>query len=777
MGNKISQHKTSKGLQIDELKIFQQLINMSFDEQLSLRAVHKFGSDINKCINYINKYSATKSTTTKSMQHDEKAQLPPSTNNIQYNNDIAHNIVKGHKSLINYAPCKIDDCAALQRILKHIKFYQPHKKFDDKLSKYLMKHKNAINDYHHILDVHLNIDDDMQFKLIYDKMIKDEQLRCDINKCSIYKRNNRERENEKIKCDENIMVYVDIMDSIHCYFLHSIDTGFRIFNNNDYDAKSMKSYLLGKRKNLERIRGNARVSKFKFMTDTATSKESKTESNVDTNDSQYRFGERINYWNEWFYNEKHRNQKFTKLKKKYDSLKQELLDNNIFSIDADIFESAFKKATHLLCNSDKIKSVTSGSNEYYGVISWCKLQNENILSIILYTDYDTLSYNFSSTFRQISTLKCSVRERNREYWHWSKLLIETVNCYGSDINVSSKSGQVFYHGVSQMYFPHFIACFYSPTSTTTKIQIAAIFSKNDGLILQLKEYGHLTHLSYFNCSFISCFSNENERLFVGGSGYLQFHSIHDMATGESYQQFVKAITSLETCMSGRLNNEIVGFMYKCDTCGCKSKNVSRCPDSFRYDTLICHKTMNKPMNHPMILVKKLIATHTFDHPTNDTLVCNLIGGDNSYSNYIIKCFQNWCLAKKNITLNLADMMYFFPKLLSIITHSSIHNLLLLDKINGIFKNARNISCTEVGKIDHQFLKCLVSIMIKINQMKFSNLYEVELRNVKTFDLYEVKCVKDKTFEKYKSILKDNNWKLAPHFHGLLISRINYMEIV
>eukprot|EP01084_Bolivina_argentea_P036834 68104_1 len=180
-----------------------------------------------------------------------------------------------------------------------------------------------------------------------------------------------------------------------------------------------------------------------------------------------------------------------------------------------VYNNAVEKANDLLKSSNIIKSIKctyEGSERWYGIKNGTEFGLNNILSVILYTDYDTLSFMFSCTFRQIKpneTIK-DLENKNIEYGNWSKYLIQTVNCYGKEIDESDIN--IFYHGISYMYFDEFIARFNSPTSTTTKLQIATIFAKNNGIILELKKCD--PSLRYFNCSFVSCFGNENERLFI-----------------------------------------------------------------------------------------------------------------------------------------------------------------------------------------------------------------------------------------------------------------------
>ena len=151
---------------------------------------------------------------------------------------------------------------------------------------------------------------------------------------------------------------------------------------------------------------------------------------------------------------------------------------------------------------------------------------EHVLSIILYTDYDELSYNFSSTFRRkpsaddenksVTQIHSELKHRNAEYWYWSKALREAVELWGMPLNSSKNKYKTFYHGSSYLIFDKMAAKFSSPTSTTTSIQVATIFAKEKGLILELEQYsGYGADLTYFDVNFISAFSNEDEKLFFG----------------------------------------------------------------------------------------------------------------------------------------------------------------------------------------------------------------------------------------------------------------------
>ena len=187
-------------------------------------------------------------------------------------------------------------CMAIKRIIKMLKFYHNNHDNYGEISKYLQDYKQyLISDYHHVLSDHLNEDkisktqSDQEFKWIYDQLnstanndMTYKNTLCDIGECKIYSRNNRDRAKINIDCDdEQLSMFIDIMDTIHCYFLHSVDIGYRILhssndelkeNDNDVytasdtEMKQLRSYLLSRRQKLQKLRGDQRFRNNKFMT-------------------------------------------------------------------------------------------------------------------------------------------------------------------------------------------------------------------------------------------------------------------------------------------------------------------------------------------------------------------------------------------------------------------------------------------------------------------------------------------------------------------------------
>ena len=73
--------------------------------------------------------------------------------------------------------------------------------------------------------------------------------------------------------------------------------------------------------------------------------------------------------------------------------------------------------------------------------------------------------------------------------------------------------------------------------------MAESFCGSAGLILELEKENDFSLLKYFDVQWISCFGNEDERLFIWGDRPLRFHSIIDRTLeGADYFHFINALT-------------------------------------------------------------------------------------------------------------------------------------------------------------------------------------------------------------------------------------------
>ena len=403
--------------------------------------------------------------------------------------------------------CPLSECVSLQRLTKVLSAF--HSKFPEISEKWMLQKEEILNDYHHILSVHLNEDavcseeSDSNFLFISNLMTD-----CKLSECHIFAANHRERERQRV-CestkDGKVAMMMDLMGSMHSHFVHSIrpliededeeneDKERNMNRCHDREIRKMKERKTNN-SGIRGIRGSDRLKNNKFVTNFEDETEEKEEKDEEKEvDIDYSFGHSLDYWS-------------PSRRSKYHSLKEELTTNNIFCVEMECFDAALQKALFLLETSDHIKGIKKrydNVTEHYGIKNGCPLSPDHVLSVVIYTDYDVLSGHFSKTFR-------SKQKENREYFILSKLLTESVNAFGT--KMADSKIPVLYHGVSMVYFDKFIARFYCPTSTTTKLVVAYNFTGNDGIILELqREY---EWLRYLDCSFFSAFANEDERLFI-----------------------------------------------------------------------------------------------------------------------------------------------------------------------------------------------------------------------------------------------------------------------
>ena len=242
MGSKTSHEKSY-------LKTYSTLVNMGINDDLALSAANKYGDNINRALDWI--------------QRKQELQKKAIADDICDGGDIAH-------------------CIALERTISVLKYYRRNYENFVGLNKYLAENKQFIlSDYHHILDKHLSEDRrsklhcDKQFGAINHSILKEHGLRCDVKKCKIFLRNNRDRDIEKnTNCDDQTLsVYIDIIDTIHCYFMHSVDIGYRIIQfTDDYKDQSSEQLariqreLSTKREFLQKVRGKNKVLQNRFTT-------------------------------------------------------------------------------------------------------------------------------------------------------------------------------------------------------------------------------------------------------------------------------------------------------------------------------------------------------------------------------------------------------------------------------------------------------------------------------------------------------------------------------
>eukprot|EP01083_Nonionella_stella_P089098 248585_1 len=611
--------------------------------------------------------------------------------------------------------CKpLTKCKSLKSICSALHFQSTLSNEDQEENKKLIHHyltnhcTDLVSDYHHVVSQHLNNQtkqqNDCNFNII-NKIIVDKIGQCSFKSCNPLTRNNRNRDtvnnelNERKDTDTDAnanndlhqQFYVDLLDNIHIYFIHSTDMGFRLHLNSQDDThddtktlhvdstlKKLKELASSHRENVD-IRRLNHTQNNKYVTTIEMDSDTKTDADDTHKDTkqrlEYSFGVAFFYWPH--YKQLHGIDKLRNpgyrysdwyVPPKYNDFKAELL--NYFAVEE--YNAISVKANNFLNTSQTLKQMKASSRlcANYEIKPDTSIQLRHILSILFYTDFSIPGYNMSKTFRYLNKIETDqqLKDRNSAYHYWSKHLRETVEIYGQTVKSATKS-QGFFHGVSFMYFNKFVTTFCSPTSMTPQISVALCFC-GDGLILELQRCPASRNLKYFDCSYLSCFSNEDERLFIGGDGELQFKSILWIKNNQNMHYYIKAMA---------LFNQIIN-------------GIALTAEQRSSITKIDFKIIR-------LLIEQQEATQVQKE-------------NKQFPAYIVECFKLFCADKKQIKVNINALKADYPQIMThfVFNASTTDNLLSFHKIGNIFKECTTIRSKFTGNITQKYIDGLLEII-------------------------------------------------------------------
>eukprot|EP01084_Bolivina_argentea_P053439 98098_1 len=241
---------------------------------------------------------------------------------------------------------------------------------------------------------------------------------CSINDCIRYKRNCRDR--NTINVDEAPTVLTDIIDKIHCYFLHTYDIGYglsldeqRNINNVEEEKKHSNSDLDLVNRNIQQLqkvllekRHNNGICS-SILKNFQKKNEYKIKQIIDNvlaapiDDTFYSFGINFKYGYDTEFIDENEKWLAGDISKKYTSLKEELTCNKISVIAMVQFNHECKKAKiHFQSQFCKKTFFRWTEADVFSkrTVLW-ELSVELLLSLIIYCNFTELQYKFSKTYR------------------------------------------------------------------------------------------------------------------------------------------------------------------------------------------------------------------------------------------------------------------------------------------------------------------------------------------------------------------------------------------
>eukprot|EP01084_Bolivina_argentea_P016462 30816_1 len=445
----------------------------------------------------------------------------------------------------------------------------------------------VLADYFHILQNH---DNDESFEFISNQL---SIIKCDINQCTHFTRNYRDRcsNNEnKEYYDENI----EIVDKIHCYFMHSYDMVYRLTESERNQIQQESDEKSDHNVSDVAMKISCIITnKQKLCTENITSTHNRAKVKGAQISAQliskYNFGHLFEYK---YKGENVKSCYAITIEQKYKSLKQELLYNATFHVTKPDFNIQYKKAL-LHLNSPYCKRVFTSydelwvdtsdydfdMNEFKKMnINWI-FRIEYILAIMIYCNYTKLQYEYSKTYRSgynYQGILYKDQTKHEEFYNLGKNLTIAVHKFGTpmfeqkNVHLNASKLKIFYHGVScKMKLEEYtntsssssrliINC---PLSTTTSFPVAVNFATTEGMIITF-DGGNWTQqikksLKYFSCAWLSDFPAENEYLFIQNTRlYIVNITMVSTPIPIEYEMIIKALELLDNALAACVADKI-----------------------------------------------------------------------------------------------------------------------------------------------------------------------------------------------------------------------------
>eukprot|EP01084_Bolivina_argentea_P287005 492432_1 len=380
--------------------------------------------------------------------------------------------------------CELDTCNNLKRLLNIFEIYHTYIEMKQKqrdveinmnIDDYVYNSTQILNDFHHLLHIHND-----QFENIHTtfKQKCNSGNPCTIN-CLSLRRNYRDRSffkthNADLKqlyfnCQEsNDISNQQILDKIHCYYLHSFDIAYKLSTTDKMEIRNTIDQKQNETKETDVTNdivrdtlvlniGNKVAEKKQKYRDIKELQQLNNDSSKfctilnDESELMYSYGIRFFYW-KWYkdniesfdpvqFNESHEFEanegcmlgEFY-VETKFKDLKEELTNNAICIVSNEQWNLLVRKAeVHIQTQHFRnTKCRIKDCEKYYEMKVGSVITTIHLIAMMAYTNQTKLQEEFSKTCRRISREENNkaLVDRHRNYAQWARLLRENVECFG-----------------------------------------------------------------------------------------------------------------------------------------------------------------------------------------------------------------------------------------------------------------------------------------------------------------------------------------------------------
>ena len=270
------------------------------------------------------------------------------------------------------------------------------------------------------------------------------------------------------------------------------------------------------------------------------------------------------------------------VKQKYLSFKTEILTHiSIADYNDLVLLKAQKYKATELC-----KTIWANDHSdnflHYNIKKGTNITMGHLMSIILYCDFPKFTKRLISTFNRKTKYESlySIKERNRDFWWQSRILREAVEIFGHCNRRYYYIGDgwnsfhtwrrtevgPFYCGYTcssdNNIVPGFSFRICAPLSTSKSMEVAINFMNIDnidndeeGIMIALNNNGHTWSkmLTMFDCSWISKYKSESERVLIGGFEKISIESIRtwNIDVWINHEKYFHALYLFDNMINGQ----------------------------------------------------------------------------------------------------------------------------------------------------------------------------------------------------------------------------------
>jgi len=337
-----------------------------------------------------------------------------------------------------------------------------------------------------------------------------------------------------------------------------------------------------------------------------------------------------------------------------------------------------------------------------------------------------------------------LKQRNSNYHHICRLLLESVTAFGAATHSQGAASNLLgvpasaaggtptpplFHCTDNVLFHRFEVAVQGPISLTTQIEIAIHCVAHheviggEGMILEMDGLGGAESVRHFDCSVLSAYGHENERLLFAPADRPRRVSVASIRTIDDSAQWVK----------------YRGFLAAINL----------------YDDLLTHKGSPKRQRGDEYIAKQIEAVLQSD--ANDTASRQSADPPS----FVATHFHSFCTKHSAIVLDIGFMAKYYPAVSRLFVAES-GEWLRYDRIARVHRECSEITTSSFQAIEvsNEYLEAVLAMLPRLETSKLQLICVLNP---------SVQCEDDELIS-FGDRITAKGWKLGLNAGKLTVSR-------